>query len=116
MGIDYTPIIQAEMLVARLDLLDDQIPVLQRNDDALGWIDVLSLENTDWDIQQIQTLPVTPAYLRLRILETSEPLDEYIYQTEAVIYDGWRYKASRENDPFGTARIYAFKLDKLERL
>jgi hypothetical protein len=118
MAIDLTQVVAAEMLVARLELPDDVFPVLQRNDDTLGWVDILNLDTRDWDLTEVKNLAVTKPYLRLRILDNddSQPLETLVLISEAVAYDGWRYKISRENEPFGTARIYTFKLDPLERL
>lgn len=118
MPINNAPIIAAEMLIARLDLPDNiDPPTLLYNDEETGWSELLVLTDHDWDLVAVNTLSVTKPFLRLRILDDeNDSLTEIVQQTEAVAYDGWRYKVSRESDPLGTARVWIFKLDKMQRI
>jgi hypothetical protein len=115
---DFTPVIAAEMMVERMLTLNPSVtaPALQYNDDTNGWTTIATLNVSSgyaWDLKEVSSSPVNKPYIRLRIIDTTG-LKAKLDKTEAVTYDGARYKVSREQRPFGTPKVWVLRLDYLE--
>ncbi len=125
MAIDLSPVTRAEFFVDRLLNLASTskvpAPKLARiNDDAASgtspYVTVLDLSGKDYNLTYQQNLSSAP-YLNLEILEgANESLRTSIYQTEVVIYNGARYKVTREADPVTVPKIWVLKLEFVERV
>lgn len=114
--LDLSAVEAAEMLVARLELRSDEVPVLCRfEEETDDYVDLLALEpeTYPWDLKEAATLSVRDPFLRLRILDLREPaLAAALAVAEYVRYDGHYWKLSREQEPLGDTRIYTCKLTK----
>lgn len=125
MAIDLSPVTKAEFFVERLLNLQPTTKVpsprlVRINDDAPSgtspYVTVLDLAGKDFNLDYRQNT-ASNEYLILEILEDAkENLRDKIYQTEAVIYNGARYKITREADPITVPKIWKLKLEFVERI
>jgi len=117
MALDQTPIVAAEMQIARLDLPDDAELIFGYNDDGAGWTELFILDQSgavDWDAVNVDNLAVAKDFFRVRIIDF-EGLSDNLDTAEAVKYDGHIFKISRVDPPFGVVRVWTLRLERVGR-
>lgn len=118
--IDLSPVVAAETLINRLELGGVEQPLLQRlNDDTGVYETLLALDpgEVPWDIREVVTLGGNKPFLRLRLLDNgSATLREAMARAEYLVYDNWRWKLARENEPFGATPLWLLRLERFEQL
>lgn len=109
---DETPIVKAEMYIARLGLgFDATVSFVNTDSDGGGYNIVHTLDQTDdWDITAINNLYINVDFQRFRVIEF-DGFEDILDESEFVYYEQILYKMERTHRPIGLTRVWEFKLE-----